>query len=348
MATKRAVDATTTDIAAVAALPTFVPELKRRVDALFSSAVKHPPANRQEAAAFCERLHALGQGVLQEAFTEASDSAPTASKRHRFESVVCNGSWEKQRRSLQLETEMGPTELYEPVLIDLLCNPEDAEQVEQMILTRVPVRMFRSYFFSSGCRLWDASVGLARWLTRHHDRFGGGRRVLEIGAGCGCAGLTAAVLGCEVTLTDNDQDLLPNLRYNASQVVADAKGHHRFIPPKVAQLDWSDDPAALRSTHGTFGMVLASDVVYSSGCVENLISALGSLLFPLGELVMCYPEGRHGQDAFASAMRRAGWSLKIEKLDPTLLIDCEHQGAAAEVQAHQFWVLIAERPRPEQ
>jgi predicted nicotinamide N-methyase len=327
----------------------LLPELKRRIDALFTIAVSRPPVNRQEASAFCARLHALGQAMLSEAFPldkVTDDSAPNRSKRLRRDSIVCNGAWEEQRGSVEdLEAELGVDAVYEPsIIVDLLCRTSDS-----LCPTSIPVRMFRSYFFSSGCRVWDASVGLARWIARNHCHVAG-RRVLEIGAGCGCVGLAAAACGARVWLTDHDAQLLPNLRWNVAAAAAAAAAcptgtlHRPFVPPQVELLDWASAPDALRSAHGTFDVLLAADVVYSSGCVAAMTAAVCELLTERGELIMCYPDGRHGVGAFTAALRAAGFVCSSQPLAPELLAGCAFQGDVAEVQAHRFLLLVAVRP----
>ena len=55
------------------------------------------------------------------------------------------------------------------------------------------VRQFSDYFFSSGCRVWDASAAL-RWILAQEVCVAKGRDVLELGAGVGLVvGLAAAV-----------------------------------------------------------------------------------------------------------------------------------------------------------
>lgn len=69
----------------------------------------------------------------------------------------------------------------------------------------------------AGVVVWDAALVLAHYLAAAVDRGRlrlAGARVLELGAGTGCAGLAAAALGAaEVVLTDRPQ-LLPLLRHN--------------------------------------------------------------------------------------------------------------------------------------
>lgn len=48
------------------------------------------------------------------------------------------------------------------------------------------------------CVIWDAALVLAKYLdkTSQKTKWLEGKQVLELGAGLGCAGITAACLGC--------------------------------------------------------------------------------------------------------------------------------------------------------
>ena len=64
---------------------------------------------------------------------------------------------------------------------------------------------------------WHSGVALARWLARRAEVVRGAD-VVEIGAGLGAPGLTAAAFGAgRVVLTDRDGSAVRNLRYNAGR-----------------------------------------------------------------------------------------------------------------------------------
>ena len=64
---------------------------------------------------------------------------------------------------------------------------------------------------------WHSGVALARWLARN-EKVVIGADVVEIGAGLGAPGLTAAAFGASaVVLTDRDGAAVRNLRYNAGR-----------------------------------------------------------------------------------------------------------------------------------
>lgn len=57
-----------------------------------------------------------------------------------------------------------------------------------------------------GTTIWDASVILVRYMERNPQLYARrkleGKRVLELGAGCGLAGMYFALQGAHVTFTD--------------------------------------------------------------------------------------------------------------------------------------------------
>ena len=314
--------------------------LKIRVDALFTSAAGRVGNSREELEQFVGRLSTIAQAYVRERCDEPA--APDL-KRQRLPSVVCSGGWESRRTLEQLEATHGDGayQEYELILPATSC-------VHSRVLR---VREFSDYYFSSGRR---GRVGaLARWiwlrepLTRAGTSLSTERGdVLELGAGVGLAGLAAAYVARRVVLTDNEPLLLPNLRHNAGNVRRQLSEEDWEEPAtlEVAQLDWSDPPADLVAAHGTFDVILASDVVYSSGAVAGLVGAVRALLKPGGELLMSYAGGRHGQVQFKAELEAAGASCKEKPVPAAYLAGTAQQGTAEEVAAHPFFVLSATWP----
>lgn len=126
-------------------------------------------------------------------------------------------------------------------------------------------------YSSTGTRVWDMAVAMARLLERSDARGGDdvavrGKRVLELGAGSGLLGMVAHRLGATTTLTEC-AEVLPHLE----AVVAANAGALGPEPPEVAALDWrAAPPASLRG----FDAVIASDVLIC----EQWATALASVL----------------------------------------------------------------------
>ncbi|XP_076957569.1 uncharacterized protein LOC143633105 [Bidens hawaiensis] len=73
-----------------------------------------------------------------------------------------------------------------------------------------------------GTTVWDASMVLVKYLEKNcrKGRFCPsklkGKRVIELGAGCGVAGFGMALLGCDVVSTDQ-VEVLPLLMRNVER-----------------------------------------------------------------------------------------------------------------------------------
>ena len=132
----------------------------------------------------------------------------------------------------------------------------------------------------TGALVWDASVVLASYLSatlgpaaRQRDgepvvRLPAGAKCIELGCGLGLAGLAAAALGMDVTLTDRDE-VLPLI---AASVAANDVGR----PVAVASLSWGDDDAAqaLRPGSSSFDCVLMADVICAQRTIRDASLAI--------------------------------------------------------------------------
>ena len=312
-----------------------LPPLKLRVDALFASAAGRVGDSREELEKFTSRLHELAQAYVRERCNAPAAPDP---KRQRLPSVVVAGGWEARRTSIaELEAEHGDG-TYEEYELPLDIDDPNGRKLK--------VRQFSDYFFSSGCRVWDASAALARWILQQEVCIAK-RDVLELGAGVGLVGVAAAyAMATRVVLTDNEALLLPNLRHNIKLFESSSTGqrmarYNNLAKLEVSPLDWSDPPADLVAAHGTFDVILASDVVYSSGAVTGLVGAVRALLKPGGTLLMSYARGRHGLDDFKAEIKAAGASCDEIRVPARFLKGTAQQGTAEEVAAHPFFVLRA-------
>ncbi len=79
-------------------------------------------------------------------------------------------------------------------------------------------------------RQWESGIVLAHTLVMHPDPQG--RRLLELGAGLGLAGLAAAMVGFNVTLSDNEEMILDFQRVSSA-----ANGLSRIASIKLDLLD---------------------------------------------------------------------------------------------------------------
>lgn len=106
-----------------------------------------------------------------------------------------------------------------------------------------------------GGEVWAGAFVLSQFLELHASSLIKDRHVLELGAGCGLCGLTAAALGASrVVLTDEFPDLL------AGNV---ALNNHLWSSKSVeistAALEWGDE-AAVERFRQRFDLVMGSEV----------------------------------------------------------------------------------------
>ncbi|XP_058788842.1 protein N-lysine methyltransferase METTL21D-like [Phymastichus coffea] len=123
------------------------------------------------------------------------------------------------------------------------------------------------------CVVWDAAIVLAKYLdiTSHKTKWLRGKKVLELGAGLGCAGLTAACLGADVVLTDLESALSmleKNVKANENQwkkFKGSAKAHI---------LEWGKDI----SLNFQPDIILLTDCVYYDESIQPLLNTLQKLV----------------------------------------------------------------------
>ncbi|KAK9846615.1 hypothetical protein WJX81_007617 [Elliptochloris bilobata] len=126
-------------------------------------------------------------------------------------------------------------------------------------------------------QVWPSALQLARYAEHSACAQAGcwaGRRVLELGCGCGLVGLVFAALGARVLLTDlpEPQALIrQNIAINAA-AIAGAGG-----AAEAAVLAWGvTDPASLPGAWATLDLVIAADVVYHRDLFGPLLATLAA------------------------------------------------------------------------
>ncbi|XP_050206209.1 UPF0665 family protein C23C4.06c isoform X2 [Mercurialis annua] len=120
-----------------------------------------------------------------------------------------------------------------------------------------------------GTTVWDASMVFAKFLEKN-SRKGKfcrsklkGKRVIELGAGCGVAGFGMALLGCDVVTTDQVEVLpllMRNVERNTSRIMQMDPNSDSFGSIKVEELDWGNDDH-IRAVHPPFDYIIGTDVM---------------------------------------------------------------------------------------
>ncbi|XP_065029977.1 uncharacterized protein LOC135582267 [Musa acuminata AAA Group] len=140
----------------------------------------------------------------------------------------------------------------------------------------------------TGAVMWDSGIVLGKFLEHAVDSRTlslHGKRVVELGAGCGLVGCIAALLGADVMLTD----LPDRLKLLKKNVDLNVEGWNKRGSARVSELTWGDD-IDTELLDPMPDIVLGSDVVYSEAAVEDLLSTLKQIcgchttVFVAGEL----------------------------------------------------------------
>ncbi|MBA0867725.1 hypothetical protein Goshw_003350 [Gossypium schwendimanii] len=151
-----------------------------------------------------------------------------------------------------------------------------------------------------GTTVWDTSMVFAKFLEKNcrKGRFCPsklkGKRVIELGAGCGVAGFGMALLGCDVVSTDQIEVvplLKRNVERNTSRILqmSSCSGAlfsviymiilDSFGSIKVAELDWGNEDH-IKAVGPPFDYVIGTDVVYAEHLVGPLLQTIIALSGP--------------------------------------------------------------------
>ena len=161
----------------------------------------------------------------------------------------------------------------------------------------------------SGARIWDSGREMAALLQLQGAALRG-KRVLELGAGTGIGGLSAAACGADVLLSDQAHMLAllnENIAANGLQrrdadtcVITEGEELPFCGGSAVAtQLLWGDESDLERvRASGPFDLVVGTDLLYAPHIFPLLLDTLVELCTPgLTEVLLTYPT-RYTEDIF--------------------------------------------------
>ncbi|PON66487.1 Lysine methyltransferase [Parasponia andersonii] len=145
-----------------------------------------------------------------------------------------------------------------------------------------------------GTTVWDASLVFIKYLEKNcrRGKFSPsklkGKRIIELGAGCGVAGFGMALLGCDVVMTDQ-KEVLPLLRRNVERNISRIMqlNPDSFGSIKVAELSWGNEDD-VRAVGPPFDYIIGTDVVYAEHLLEPLLQTIFALSGPKTTLMVGY------------------------------------------------------------
>lgn len=124
-----------------------------------------------------------------------------------------------------------------------------------------------------GLKTWTSSLLLSQRLTECRRYIPEDcSEVLELGAGTGLVGISAACLwNTHVLLTDLPE-IVPNLQRNLEQNRSVIAENHGSVGARA--LDWADETDSPRHDQGKFMVILAADPIYSADHPKMLVNAV--------------------------------------------------------------------------
>jgi len=129
---------------------------------------------------------------------------------------------------------------------------------------------------TTGAFLWAASLVLSQWVVDELAGDFAGKRVVELGAGCGLPGITSAACteASTVVVTDLASDTFANTERNVAANQADGRSL------TVGALDWLDKASWPASIVASTDVIIGSDLVYDrelvAPLVDVIVTSLGS------------------------------------------------------------------------
>ena len=132
-------------------------------------------------------------------------------------------------------------------------------------------------------KLWEAAIVLAQFLTA--QKYEPGTTLLELGAGLGAPGLSAAANGCDVTLSDYEELILDFERVSAAA--------SKLENVECMMLDWKNPPDMPK-----FDIIVGAEILFRDEFFEPLLNVIRKALKPDGVIYLAHDERRQSLQPF--------------------------------------------------
>lgn len=114
--------------------------------------------------------------------------------------------------------------------------------------------------------------------------------MIELGAGCGLAGFGMALLGGDVTTTDQAEVLpllMRNVERNRSWISQSNSDSDSVGSITVAELDWGNKEH-IKAVEPPFDYIVGTDIVYSEHLLQPLMETITALSGPKTKILLGY------------------------------------------------------------
>ena len=146
----------------------------------------------------------------------------------------------------------------------------------------------QQYEGDTGVVVWDAAIVLTKYLETISEKLKGSK-IVELGAGTGAVGLSAAVLGAASVILTDQEELVEFLNHNID-LNKDILGQENDVV--AMPLKWGDNDqikSALKRIEAV-KYILVSDCVFYQESVEDLVETLYVLADDATEVILTYEE----------------------------------------------------------
>jgi len=154
----------------------------------------------------------------------------------------------------------------------------------------------------TGLKIWDSSIALAKYLEKLERENKGkiqGKRIIELGSGCGLVGIIAGRLGANVVLTE--------VGLLVDQLSQNVKANNLESSVQARELFWGTD---VTSFNPPYDIILASDVAWVTHLVEPLVVTLHNLSDEHTQIILAQEHrSRITDDLFFETLHKYGFKI---------------------------------------
>ena len=172
---------------------------------------------------------------------------------------------------------------FEPLRLgpELCLNLLKVTDLEPLLEGKDPLKNVSAFPF--WVKLWEAAIVLSDFLAG--QTFAQGATLMDVGAGLGAPGLTAAAKGCKTTLTDYQEVILDFQRVSAA-----ASGLRNV---EFRLVDWLNPPAM-----EPFDIIVGAEIVFNEAFNQPLLNVFRQALKPGGVIYLAHDISRQSLGGF--------------------------------------------------